>query len=517
MEKAVAMNAAELAKLEKDGLDVVKDLGRFAKEGFSTLTAADFDRLKYVGLYIQRPKTDEKFMLRVKIPAGQLNSNQARALAHIAENYGQGVVDITNRHSVQFHWISIENIPAIFKTLDLMQLTTLQAAGDCPRSIVANPLDGYDADEFLDTREVFAQMNAFFHNNRDFSNLPRKFKIAISGGLYNSVNAELNDLAFVPAVKLIDGQEVKGFNILVGGGLSREPHLAEEIDAFVVPAEMVNVAAGVATIFRDYGYREKRNHARLKFLLEDWGVDKFRAELVKLTGSLKSAGSPASKGWNAGKFFGINKQKQSGLSYLGLAIASGRLAAAELREIARLADDYGDGSLRTTNSQDLIILNIPDNAVVKLEQEQYIIKQKNLWASLNAHTGVCTGNEYCPFGVVETKESVQKLADYLEQNVKIGAPLRINISGCGHSCGQPQIADIGLQGVPGVRDGKPYENYEVWVGGKLGEGARFGKKLPGTVGGAEIGDMLVALVNRYKQQALPGETFSDFAQRTAGE
>ncbi|MDD4599693.1 MAG: nitrite/sulfite reductase [Negativicutes bacterium] len=513
MKNTIALNATELAKLEKDGLNVVKDIGKFSKEGFAALTAADFDRLKYVGLYIQRPKTDEKFMLRVKIPAGQLNTNQARVLAHIAEAYGHGVFDVTNRHSIQFHWIGIEDVPAIFKALDLVQLTTLQAAGDCPRSIVANPLDGYDPDEFLDTRGIFKQLNDFFHNNRDFSNLPRKYKIAVSGGLYNSVNAELNDVAFVPAVKTVDGNEAKGFNVLVGGGLSREPHLAKKLDIFVLPDEVLKVAAGVGSLFRDYGYREKRNHARLKFLIEDWGLGKFQAKLLKLTGPLQSAGTPVSKGWNAGRFFGFNNQKQAGLSYLGIAVVSGRLAASELREIARLADDYGDGSLRTTNSQDLIILNIPNSAAEQLEKEPFFIKQKSLWNSLNAYTGVCTGNEFCPFGLVETKTCVKKIADKLEEAVGTDIPLRVHISGCGHSCGQPQIADIGLQGAVYSRDGKPYSGFEVWVGGKLGDGARFGKKLLGTVGTDEISEVLADLVKSYRQEALSRETFAEYIHR----
>lgn len=517
MENTSVLNAAELAKLEKDGLDVVHDLEKFAEQGFSSLTAADFDRLKYIGVYQQRPKADGRFMLRVKIPAGRLKSNQARVLAYISEKYGRNVVDVTNRHSIQFHWISIEDIPEILKTLAGEQLTTIEAAGDCPRSIVANPLDGYDPDEFLDTRELFKQLNNFFHNNRDFSNLPRKFKIGLSGGLYNSVHAELNDLAFVPAIKNIDGQEVKGFNVLIGGGLSRQPHLAEKFDIFVRPEEVLHVSVGVASIFRDHGYREKRNHARLKFLLEDWGKEKFQAELLKLTDPLLPAGTEVSKGWNAGKFLGLNRQKQAGLNYLGVALVSGRLSAADLREIARLADDYGDGTLRTTNSQDMIILNIPDHALLSLEKEPFVIKQKPLWSSLKAQAVVCTGKEFCPFAVVETKERIQVIADYVEKAVGSDMSLRIHISGCGHSCGQPQIADIGLQGVAASRDGKPYEGFEVWVGGQLGDNARFGKKLLGTVSLDEAGDVLVDLINGYKQEKLDGESFADYIHRTTME
>lgn len=515
MNKVAVLNAVELAKLEKDGLEAINDIDKFAKEGFSTLTAADFDRLKYLGLYQQRPKDEGKFMLRVKIPAGSFNSNQARALAHIAETYGRSVVDVTNRHSIQFHWISIEDVPAILKELDSVRLTTIQAAGDCPRSIVANPLDGYDPDEFLDTREIFKRVNDFFHNNRDFSNLPRKFKAAISGGLYNSVNAEINDVSFVPAVKNIDGKEVKGFNVLVGGGLSREPRLADKLDMFVLPEQVLHVMVGVASIFRDYGYREKRNHARLKFLVEDWGPEKFQAKLVDLTGPLPSAGAEVSKGWNAGKFLGLNKQKQSGFNYLGLALASGRLSAAELREIAGIADDYGDGSLRTTNTQDIIILNIADDGVPHLVKEPLFIEQQALWPKLNAHTAVCTGSEFCPFGIVETKASVKAIAESLERAVGCDVPLRIHISGCGHSCGQPQIADIGLQGIPGTHDGKPCEYYEVWVGGKLGRGARMAKKLAGQVKADQICSKLADLVNEYKQERLGKESFADYIQRTA--
>lgn len=508
------LNATELAKLEKDGLDVVHDIERFAEQGFLTLSAADIDRLKWLGLYVQRPKNEGNFMLRVKIPGGVLNSRQARVIAEIAQDFGRNVLDITTRHAIQFHWIALASLPAVLRKLESVGLSTLQAAGDCPRNIVANPLDGVDPDEFLDTIDLVDELNKFLHNNRDFSNLPRKFKIAISGGLYNSVHAEINDLSFVPAVKEIAGQETKGFNILVGGGLSSQPRMAVKLDFFVIPEEIAKVTAGVASIFRDYGYREKRNHARLKFLLDDWGKEKFQQELLKLSGSLLIGGREVSKGWNAGIFKGVHKQKQAGLNYFGITLPSGRISPTELLEIARLTDEYGDGHLRTTNSQDIMILNIADDRLPSLEQEMFYLKQLSLNESFNSRAVACTGNEFCPFAVVETKARMKSLADYLDQAVGSEGKLRIHMSGCPNSCGQPQIADIGLQGTMTKIDGKPCSAFEIWVGGRLGAEAKFAAKLAGKVTEERLNETIAKIIKDYHKNKLEDEAFADYIERS---
>ncbi|MCX7781765.1 MAG: nitrite/sulfite reductase [Negativicutes bacterium] len=507
------LNAVELTKLEKDGLDIIDDLPKLIEGGFAALGAADFDRLKWLGLYAQRPKTDGFFMLRVKIPGGVLLHQQAQALAEIAEIYGRQTLDITTRQSIQFHWLRLEDLPDIFSRLEAVGLTTLEAAGDCPRNIVTSPIAGIDPEEIIDPLPIVEQLNQFFHNNREFSNLPRKFKIAVSGSADNPVNAELNDLSFVPAQKTIDGKVVNGFHVLVGGGLSHQPHLAIMLDIFVLPNDALKVASAVATIFRDYGYREKRNHARLKFLLADWGKQKFTREIVKLTGSLLSKGTEIKQSWSAGKYLGIARQKQAGFYYFGLVIPAGRISSAGLREIAEFAITYGNGELRTTGTQNIIIPNISEEKLSDVRREPLYISQQQARKSIVAHTVVCTGKEFCPYALVETKQLAKSVAEHLDKVISLDEPVRIHFSGCGHSCGQVQIADIGLQGSVALKAGKPYEAFDIWAGGFLGSQAQFGAKIAERIPLDDLIDTLVRLLKLYKKNRLPGEDFSRFAAR----
>lgn len=513
-EDRLKLNATEAAKLDKDGLDVIYDIQRFAQEGPSALNAADYDRLKWIGVYAQRPKSDGYFMLRVKVPGGKLTGLQVERLADIAEQYGRNLIDITTRQSVQFHWIRLEVLPEILEKLEQAGLTSLQAAGDCPRNIIANPISGIDPDEFIDTDPIVEELNAFLHNNRQFSNLPRKFKIAVSGGVFNSVHAEINDLAFVPAVKNHKGKLLKGFQVLVGGGLSQQPQLAVNLHLFILPNEVVKVTAAVATLFRDHGYREKRNHARLKFLVADWGSKKFREELLKITGPLLSGGVALDGGWSAGRFHGVHEQKQEGHYYFGLAIPAGRTSAGIFRDIARIAATYGDNTVRTTNSQGIVVPNIPVRHLPQLETENLYQEQIAVRQSACSHMLACPGKEFCPFGLVETKGLVPVLGEYLDQHAATETPLRIHISGCLHSCSQPQLADIGIQGALIQVDGKPQEAFEVWVGGKLGSGSRLAAKLPERITAEAAPEFIANMVQVYLRDRLSEESFSDYVVRT---
>lgn len=513
-EKTQGLNAAEQAKLEKDGLDVVQDIARFAEQGVTALTPGDIERLKWVGLYLQRPKEDGNFMLRIKLPGGLLTAAQARVIAGISRDYGKNGLDITTRHSLQFHWIRLEGLPDIFEKLTQAGLTTLQAAGDCPRGIVVNPLAGIDAEEYLDAAPWGEALYQFFQNNRDFSNLPRKFKIAITGAPHNSIQAELNDISFVPAEKRESGKILYGFHVLVGGGLSSQPQLATELDLFVLPEQVVAVAAAVAAIFRDHGYREKRNHARLKFLLNDWGVEKFTQELLSRTGSLQSGGKRITGTWNGGKFFGIHPQKQAGFYYLGLAIPCGRLTADELQELAGLAERYGDGTLRTTNSQDILIPGIAETVLALLKQEPLVKSQHKLQGTMTAQAITCTGKEFCPFAIIETKAFAARLLTQLDEAFPEKLPLRIHVSGCVHACAQPQIADIGLQGTMVMSDGVAKEAAEVWLGGTLEQQGVLGRKIAGKVPVDQAAATLVRLLSLYRGERLPEEPFGEFIKRT---
>jgi ferredoxin-nitrite reductase len=506
------LNKMELLKLEKDGLDVIADVYRYAKLGYEAITPDDMDRLKWAGIYQQKPK-DGHFMMRVRIHSGILNSAQARALAGISRDYGRGLVDITTRQAVQFHWLRIENMPDIFGRLSAVGLSSFEACGDCPRTFVGNPLAGIDPDELMDTTELVEELSKAIHLNREFSNLPRKYKISLSANIYNTGHAEINDLSFTPASKVIDGKEVIGFHVWVGGGLSTHPYLAQQLDCFVRPEDVVKVAVGVTTIFRDYGYREKRTHARLKFLMADWGPEKFLEKLKELVGDLPSRGTDRIVGWNAGYFTGVHPQKQDGLSYVGLSVHVGRVSADELFQLADLADKYGNGSIRTCNSQNIILPNIPNEKVEALLQEPLLQRLTPFPKVFEGHAISCTGNEFCNLAITETKERMKSITDYLDSRIELDTPIRIHVNGCPNSCGQRQIADIGLQGAlvktaNGVKDA-----FDIFVGGTLGPGARFNVRLKGRVDGDLVAPVLERLILFYKEQRLHGELFHQFVHR----
>ncbi|AMA74091.1 nitrite/sulfite reductase [Aneurinibacillus thermoaerophilus] len=506
------LNKTELIKLEKDGLDVIEDIYRYAKTGFESITPDDMDRFKWAGVYQQRPK-DGCFMMRVRVPSGNLTSEQARTLASIAHDYGRDLIDITTRQAIQFHWLRIENLPDIFERLAAVGLSSFEACGDCPRTIVGNPLAGLDPYELIDTTPLVKQLSDTFLMNRDFSNLPRKYKISISSNIYNAGHAEINDLAFTPATKVIAGKEIIGFHVWVGGGLSSRPYLAQQLDVFVRPEEVVKVAVGVTTIFRDYGYREKRHHARLKFLVADWGAEKFLAKLKELVGELETRGEDKIKGWNAGYFTGIHKQRQEGLSYVGLSVPVGRMSAQELEELAHLADEYGNGSLRTCNSQNIIITGIPDERVEELLQEKVLERLTPYPKNFTAFAVSCTGNEFCNLAIVETKERMRQLAEYLDEHVELDEPIRMHMVGCPNSCGQRQIADIGFQGALVKTEDGMKDAFDIFLGGTLGPNAKFNEKLKGRVLGEQLHRVVLPLLAYYKEEKRNKESFFDFVQR----
>jgi len=513
-----SLNKMEFTKLEKDGLDVIETIvNTYSKEGFQSIESSDMDRFKWAGVYQQRPREDGYFMMRVRVPGGIIDSDQARVLAKIAEDYGRDLVDVTTRQAVQFHWLTVETLADIFDRLASVGLSSFEACGDCPRTIMGNPLAGIDPNEGIDTRPLVAELEKFFLLNREFSNLPRKYKMSISANIYNAAHAQINDLAFTPAKKTIDGEEVIGFHVWVGGGLSARPYLAKKLDIFVRPQEVVKVAEGVTILFRDFGYRQKRTHARLKFLVADWGAEKFREELIKLVGELETLGEDLVQGWNGGYFYGLHEQKQAGLSYAGLSVPVGRMNAAELVELARLADEYGDGTIGTCNTQNVLIRNIPQEKVAAFQQEPLIVNRFKLTPNtFVGYTVSCTGIEYCNLALVETKERMRSLALYLDEVVTLDTPLRIHMIGCPNSCGQRQIADIGLQGALVKTPAGMVPAFDIHVGGTLEE-PQFNRKLNARVTADKLGPFLVQLINLYKEDRLKEEPYWRYVERVGLE
>ncbi|MGG0457174.1 nitrite/sulfite reductase [Bacillus mycoides] len=512
------LNQTEKKKLEKDGLEIFNDIPYYAENGFESIPKEEWDAFKWAGLYLQRPKEAGYFMMRVNIPSGIITNAQAEVLASIAEDYGRDVLDITTRQAIQFHWLEIGQIPDIFKRLARVGLSSAGACGDITRNITGNPLAGIDANELFDTTSIVKEIYDYFQHNEEFSNLPRKFKMSISSNIYNSANAEINCVAFTPATKEIDGEKKVGFHIKVGGGLSARPYLAEELDVFVLPEEVKAVSIAIATIFRDFGYREKRHLARLKFLVADWGAEKFKEKLVAYTGLLQSKGESALKGWNAGYFYGVQDQKQEGLKYVGFNVPVGRLHAEEMFEIARIAKQYGNGQIRTCNSQNFIIPNVPPENVAGLLSEPLFEAISANPKSFIGHAVSCTGIEYCNLALVETKERLRKIAEYLDTQIALDVPVRIHMVGCPNSCGQRQIADIGLQGIKlKTKEKGIVEAFEIYVGGTLLDGGAYNEKLKGKIDGEDLPDVLVSFLSYFQKNKLLAETFYDFVGRVGVE
>ncbi|ADU31593.1 nitrite/sulfite reductase [Evansella cellulosilytica] len=511
------LSKEEKLKLEKDGLEILNDIPQYAKDGFESIPKDQWNLFKWAGLYLQKPKEDGYFMMRVNVPSGILTNEQTVALAEIAKDYGRSVVDITTRQAIQFHWLTIEQIPDIFSRLEKVGLSSVGACGDIMRTIVGNPLAGIDPNETVDTRNIVEDVYWSFQKNEQFSNLPRKFKISISGNVQNAQNAEINCLSFVPATKVIDGVEVNGFHVYVGGGLSSKPYLAEEVDVFVRPEQVKEVTTAITTIYRDFGYREKRHRARLKFLIADWGTEKFKEKLLEYV-SLLDKGENKLGNWNAGYFYGVHQQKQNGLSYIGFNVPVGRMDANELLELARISKHYGNGELRTCNSQNIVIPNVKDEDVESLLQESIFNRITLNPPKFIGYSVSCTGIEYCNLALVETKERMRDIANYLDEKVSLDVPVRIHMVGCPNSCGQRQIADIGLQGIlMKNKEKKMVEAFEIYVGGTLTTNAQFNEKLKGKILAEDLNEVLRQFVTYFADEKLLGETFHDFYKRIGVE
>lgn len=522
MNRVWAHDSNELSDFEKlklinDGLDIVKKLPKYQQSGFESINPKERNLLKWAGVNIQKPRNAGYFLMRVKIPSGVMDSNQARVLANIAKDYGRGILDLTTRQAFQFHWLTIETIPMVMNILHKAQLQTIGSEGDCPRTIIGNPLAGIDPNETIDTRELVQEVSEYFQGNREFSNLPRKFKISISANLYNVGHAQINDLAFTPAIKKKGEEDCYGFHVYVGGGLSAQPYLAQKLNLFVHPHEVLKVSIAVTTLFRDYGYRKNRRHARLKFLLADWGKARFETELLKLTGPLETCGIDLTRGWNAGYVYGVHPQKQSGLNYLGISVPLGRLSADDLLEVAQCADKYGDGSIRTCLSKNLVLANIPTKNIEALLAEKIIRHFTPYPRPFMGYTVSCTGKEFCNLALVETKEFALRLAQTLDKRVELDTPLRIHVNGCPNSCGQLQIADIGLRGTLEKLNGKAVEKFELSIGGSLGIGTGFATTLQGAVPSDRVDQVLEDLINFYKTHRYYQESFHDFVSRFGTE
>jgi ferredoxin-nitrite reductase len=479
----IKLNKVEKVKAAKDGLDVKNELAYFASIGWEAVDKIDLEtRLKWLGIFY-RPVTPGKFMLRMRLPNGVINSEQMRVLARAIERYGEeGTADITTRQSIQLRGIHLEDMPEIFTQFKTVGLTSIQSGMDNVRNLTGSPVAGIDPDELIDTREMNQLVQDMITNNGEgnyvFSNLPRKFNIAIEGARDNSIHAELNDLAFIPAYR--DG--VLGFNILVGGYLSAQ-RCAESIPLGVwVPAtneEVVDLARAVLTVYTENGatagLRASRPKSRLMWLIDTWGSEKFRKSLEQELGKTLADAAPTDEITQDKKdHLGVHAQKQPGYNYIGLHVPIGRFTAEPMFELARLAEVYGNGEIRLTVEQNVIIPHVADENVETFLSEPLLKEFSINPSTLTRSVISCTGARYCNFAVIETKERALQLAQELDRELDIPQRVRLHWTGCPNSCGQPQAGDIGLMGTKVRQDGKAVEGAKIYAGGKVGQGAELG-------------------------------------------
>jgi len=477
-EEKTTQNKFEKLKAEKDGLKIQDELEHFAQIGWEAMDKNDLEhRLKWLGIFY-RPVTPGQFMMRLRIPNGILNSKQMRVLGEVIQRYGEdGKADITTRQNLQLRGIRLEDVPEIFARLKEVNLTSVQSGMDNVRNITGSPMAGIDAHELIDTRELVQKVQDMITNqgegNPEFTNLPRKFNIAIEGGRDNSVHAEINDLAFVPAYK----NSQLGFNVLVGGFFSaKRIESAIELDAWVPPNEkVVELCRAILTVYRDHGPRSNRQKSRLMWLIDEWKIEKFRSEVEKELGySLETAAEKDEIDWEKRDHIGIYPQKQPGLNYIGLNVPVGRMFAEDMLDLARIAEVYGSGEIRLTVEQNLIIPNVESENLELLQAEPLLSKFRLAPAPLTRYLVSCTGSQFCNFALAETKNRALSIAKELERELDLPNPVRIHWTGCPNSCGQPQVADIGLMGTKVRKNGQTVEGVDLYMGGKVGKEAQLG-------------------------------------------
>ncbi len=471
------MNKIEALKAERDGLDVAEDLARFAREGWRTIADDDKERLKWVGVFHRRP-TPGHFMMRIRMPNGIVTAAQARLLGEVTRATGRNVADVTTRQQIQLRWVTIEGVPEIIARLEAAGLSSLQTGMDNIRGIVGCPATGLTPTELFDTAPIARDFQRIFLGNKAFTNLPRKFNVTVTGCLEHCTGGETQDISMAPARTTLDGAEVAGLNVAVGGKQgSGGPVFATSLDAFVRPEEAAEVCAAIALIFRDHGPREARSKARLAFLVEAWGGERFRKELeVRLGRPLPPAGRDA-RGATATDHIGVFRERQAGLNYVGLKTPVGRVTGDQLVELARLSERYGRGELRFTPSQNVLLPHVPDALLGELTQEPLLQALPYNPTEIQRGLVSCTGIDFCNLALIDTKTRALALARELEQRLGRTRPLTVRWSGCPASCGGHHTADVGLQGCKVKVDGTIVDGVHVFVGGRGGADPRAGVRV----------------------------------------
>ncbi|MGA3298600.1 MAG: nitrite/sulfite reductase [Candidatus Acidiferrales bacterium] len=487
IKKETKAQKVERLKREKNpwaALEEIKEFARLGRDSVLPEWASTY--FKWWGIYTQgdgagatggtggEGKATPFFMLRIALPNGLLRSDQLRAISSLSERYGRSVADITVRQNIQLHWLTIESIPEVMETLGAVGLSPKGACGDVVRNVTGCPLAGVAADEIYDASALSVEVAHLLTGNSDYYNLPRKFKVAITGCPVWCSYPEINDIGLTAVERFTNGKKEIGFSLRVGGGLSADPHLAVRLDAFVRPEQVVRTVQAITEIFRDQdSLRQSRERARLKHLFTQhgWTADSFLAELNSRLGfPLEPAARETKPSDVYRDHSGIQPQRQTGLYSVGAAVLRGRVTAQQLRAAANLADRFANGHLRTTNMQNLIVVNVPKanaHALADgLNAAGLVVNASPFWRGAIA----CTGSEFCKLAITETKSFTRWLVEELEVRVPgFDQQLKLHVAGCPNSCGQHWIADIGLEGKKIKLGDKLVDAYYFCLGGAVGE------------------------------------------------
>ncbi|QEC48255.1 hypothetical protein FSW04_12215 [Baekduia soli] len=512
------MNKHERFKQDKDPLDARDDVLRGAREGRDALDDADLFRLKWHGLYEHNAK-DGHFMLRVKVVQGVLTAEQAETLAWVAEHHGRGMLDCTTRQCVQIHWITLDAMPEIMRRLEAAGLTTTGACGDVTRNVIGCTVAGIAHEEIVDGYATAVALHQCFLGNRAFSNLPRKYKISVTGCAEDCARGLINDVALSGAIA-DDG--TRGFNLRVGGGLSAVPRFARWIDVFITPEEAPEVIEHVTAIFRDAEEnRRARGRARLKFLLDRVGPEVFRRDLESRVGRPLRRGAPHAPDLHGHDHVGVTPQRDGVHSAVGLCVPLGRLRVEQFQGVIALARAYGSGEVRFTHQQNVLIPNVPNDRVASMLSEPLVRDELSADPMLFTRgVQTCTGKEFCGLAKVYTKDRAAEITAVLNEHVRAnghGEDLRVHFAGCSSSCAQQQIADIGIEGVLKRFDGEMIEAMDIRIGGRLGPDPRFGEVVVKKVPHWELNATLLEIFDLYDGAHRAGETFRAFAARTPAD
>jgi sulfite reductase (ferredoxin) len=526
---------AERLKREQNPWEGLEQIRKFAREGFYAIPKEWVGTyLRWWGVYTQgdglgvlggkggEGKALPYFMVRIRIPGGQLYSHQLRTIADLTNRYARGTSDITVRQNIQLHWVTIEDLPAVLEALWKCGLSSMGACGDVTRNITGCPVAGVDAHEIFDASGLLQEANRLFVGNNEFVNLPRKFKICISGCSVWCEYPEINDIGLTAIRRKIGGISETGFSVRVGGGLSTDPHLALRLNAFVKQHQALPVLKGIAQIFRDSdNLRENRERARLKFLFLKHGctTESFQHELEDRIGfKLDPAADEHAPDDVYRDHVGVHQQKQPELNYVGAAVLRGRISGDQLRSAADLADKYAGGDIRLTNMQNLVIVNVPQRNTQALVNELAAVNLPVAGSTFFRGIVACSGSEYCKLAITETKNFSKWLVEELDERLPgFEQHLKLHVTGCPNSCGQHWIADLGLEGKKIKVDGRMQDAYYFCVGGAVGLHQSIARPVGYRCLATDVPDAMERLLNRYMDERLPGENLRGYFARHSND